>query len=67
MARTKKESTSGTVGKDEICWASYYDADKNLKYVVTSNKDRTMHYLYDGNYNKLGRAKSPLELQEKYM
>lgn len=67
MARTKKESTNCTVGKDEIRWASYYDADKNLKYMITSNKDRTTHYLYDGNYNKLGRAKSPLELQEKYM
>lgn len=67
MARIKKESTNCTVGKDEIRLASYYDADKNLKYMITSNKDRTTHYLYDGNYNKLGRAKSPLELQEKYM
>ena len=67
MARTKKEAAIAEIGKDEIRWVSYYDAEKNLKYVVTSNKDGTMHYLYDGNYNKLGRAKSPLELQEKYM
>ena len=67
MARTKKELTNNVIGKDETRWVSYYDTDGNLQYVVTSNKDRTVYYIYDESYNKLGRGKSPLELQKKYM
>lgn len=67
MARTKSETSDATINKDEVRCASYYDESNKLKYIITSNKDCTMFYIYDGEYNKLGRGKSPLELQEKYM
>ena len=67
MARPKKD-TSGisTINKNEIRWVSVYDIDKALKYIITSNKDRSLYYIYDANFNKLGSAKNPTLLENKY-
>lgn len=67
MPRTKKETTEvGAIGKNEIRRVSAYDTQNNLKYVITSSKDKSMFYIYDKNYNKLGRDKSPLTLERKF-
>ena len=67
MPRTKKDTTKEeTMGKSERAWVSAYDANNNLKYTVTSNKDRSVYYIYDKDFKRLGRGKSPLELERKF-
>lgn len=67
MPRTKKEAAeTGAIGKNEIRWVSAYDPQYNLKYIITSNKDKDMFYIYDKNYKKLGRDRSPLALERKF-
>ena len=63
-----KTNTRGVhkTSKNEICWVSAYDKERKLKYVITSNKDRSMHYIYDANYKKLGSNPNPNVLEEKY-
>lgn len=55
--------------KGETVWAGYYDKDKNLRYIVTSKPSRDFYFLYEnenGVFKKLGRAKSPAELETKF-
>ena len=58
------------IPKTEIQWVGYYDADANLRYVITSKDIRDCYYLYqavgNGEYEKLGKAKEPDKLIEKY-
>ena len=54
------------IGKNETKWVTGLDQHGNLKYIITSNSDRSWYYIYDKDYNKLGKAKTPTELQEKY-
>ena len=56
----------GKIGRNEIKWVSAYDKDHNLKYVITSNKDRTVHFIYDAYMKKLGSNPNPNVLEEKY-
>lgn len=67
MPKTNSNATEvGTIGKNEIRWVSAYDVQRNLKYIITSNKDKSMYYIYDKNYKKLGRDRSPLALERKF-
>ena len=67
MARTKKEpSEMGTISKSETRWVTAYDENYEVKYVITSNKDRSTYYIYDKNLKKLGSSKSPGALEEKF-
>ena len=55
--------------KGEHVWVGYYTKDRNLLFIMTSKESRDFYYLYeriDGNFKKLGRAKSPQELEEKF-
>lgn len=56
--------------KGECVWISYYNEAKELRFVITSKEtSRDYYFLYeivDGEFNKLGRAKSPKELEEKF-
>lgn len=54
------------IGKNEKQWVTCRDQHGNLKYVITSNSERSWYYIYDNNYKKLGKAKAPTELQQKY-
>ncbi len=56
----------GKIGRNEIIWLSGRDNNGNTRYTITSNTDRTQYYIYDKDYNKLGKAKTPTELEEKY-
>ena len=51
-------------------WTSYYNTASELVFVVTSKSPlRDMYFLYevvDGSLTKIGKAKSPLELEEKF-
>lgn len=56
--------------KGEVVWVSYYDAGGALRYILTSKPTREYYYMYevgDGNsLTKLGKSKSPPELEEKF-
>lgn len=56
--------------RGEQVWVSYYNADHELLFILTSKESsREYFYLYelvDGSLKKLGRARSPKELEEKF-
>lgn len=56
--------------KGEIVWASYYDTKGRLIFFITSKPPRDYYFLYeisdDGKPNKLGKGKTPIELEKKY-
>lgn len=54
------------ISKNEIVWLRGQDDDGNLKYVITSNTDKSWYYIYDKDCQKLGKAKTPTELENKY-
>lgn len=55
--------------KNETVWESFYDSSRELKFIITSKSTRDTYYLYelkDGEFKKLGKARTPPELVEKY-
>lgn len=56
--------------KGEKVWVSYYDTTHTLRFIMTTkDKFREFYFLYelvDGEFKKLGRAKSPTELERKF-
>lgn len=55
--------------RGEIVWASYYNADGALRFLITSKPDRESYFLFkvdDGKLTKLGKSKTPAQLIEKY-
>ena len=55
--------------KGEHVWVSYYDTSHKLVFIITSKEARDYYFLYelvDGKFKKLGRAKSPTELENKF-
>lgn len=58
-----------TYPRGEQVWTSYYNSLHELLFIVTSKQTRDFYFLYevvDGAFKKLGKAKSPLELEEKF-
>lgn len=59
-----------TPPKGEIGWVCYYDVNGKPVFILTSKPIRDCFYLYevlsDGKLHRLGRAKTPPELEEKY-
>ena len=57
--------------KGETVWVRYHTQDGILKYIVTTkNGDRSFYYLYelcDSGFKKLGKSKSPMDLERKYV
>lgn len=54
------------ISKNELGWVDGFDHNGNLRYTITSNEDRSWYYIYDANGNRLGKAKTPIELKDKY-
>lgn len=57
--------------KGETVWVSYYSGHggHDLRYIITSKAARDYYFLYeytDGMFKKLGRAKSPTILEDKF-
>lgn len=55
--------------KGEIVWVTYRNTSEEIKYIMTSKPIRDTYYLYelvDGEFKKLGKAKTPLKLEEAY-
>lgn len=58
-----------TYPKGERVWTSYYNSSHELLFIITSKSTRDFYFLYevvDGAFKKIGKAKSPLELEEKF-
>ena len=58
------------IPKSEIAWVTYLNAKGDPAFIMTSKPTREYYYLYeilkDGSLFKLGRARSPTELEEKF-
>ena len=55
--------------KGEIVWTGYYNRSDELLFIVTSKETREFYYLYelvDGEFKKLGKAKTPSELEQRF-
>jgi len=56
--------------KGEKVWVGYYDTQKNLRFIMTSKENnRDFYFLYElvnGEFKKLGKARSPKELEDKF-
>ena len=56
--------------KGERVWVGIYNKDHELMFIITSKESsRDYYFLYelvDGSFKKLGRARSPKELETKF-
>ena len=55
--------------KGEIIWVSYLNRRHGLRFIITSKPIREYYFLYevvDDEFVKLGKAKTPIELEEKF-
>ena len=55
--------------RGERVWTGYYNGAGELLFILTSKETREWYFLYaleDGKFKKLGRAKSPTELESKF-
>ena len=56
--------------KGEHAWMGYYNQEGELMFVLTTKEfDRAWFFMYEnqnGTLKKLGKAKTPSELEEKY-
>lgn len=62
-------SGSILIPKNERLWTTYRDEAGNVRFYVTSTTTRDAYIMYqtaDGRSQKLGRASSPIELENKY-
>lgn len=54
----------------ETVWVRYVDHKQNTMFILTSKESsRDFYFLYeliDGVFKKLGKARSPIELEEKF-
>lgn len=56
--------------KGEIVWVNYHNKEGESSFIITSKPDRDYYFLYevnqDGSVKKLGKAKTPPELEKKF-
>lgn len=54
----------------EILWVTYINNKRDAVCIITSKPSRDFYFLYevldDGTIKKLGKARSPTELEEKF-
>lgn len=54
------------IPSNEKLWLTITDENNNIFY-ITSNKDRSIYYAYSEKDGKLGKAKTPIELEEQFI
>lgn len=55
--------------KGERVWTSYYNSSHELLFIITSKPQREFYFLYeyvDNEFKKLGKSKSPVELEQRF-
>lgn len=57
--------------KNETLWESLWDDNGNLKYIITSNRNRDYYILYKLDkkmiLNNVGKAKTPMDIHRRYL
>lgn len=69
LVRGSKRMSNFKLPKGEIIWETWHDSTHTDRFVVTSKPVRDAYFLYevvDGELKKVGRAKNPYELAEKF-
>lgn len=58
------------IPKGEVLWTRYGDGER-ITHIITSKADRSLYFLYavlpDKALKKLGKAKTPVELEERFL
>lgn len=58
------------IPRGETAWVNYKDKDGRVMFVLTSKAARDFYFMYrvceDGSLTKLGKSKSPPDLEQKY-
>ena len=71
MAKRNTDGADFVFPKGETVWVQYHAAGGALRYILTSKAgDRNTYYVYEligGAFQKLGRGRSPVELEEKFV
>ena len=55
--------------RGEDVWTRYHTISGDLMFIMTAKSQRDFYYIYefkDGEFHKLGRSKSPLDLEKKF-
>lgn len=55
--------------KGETVWVEYQNRNHDTLFILTSKETRDMYFLYElvnGVFKKLGKAKEPPELEQKF-
>lgn len=55
--------------KNELKWTVYTNIHEEVVFRMTSNLSREIYYLYeliDNEFKKVGRGRTPIELEEKF-
>lgn len=55
--------------KTEIRWTIYNNTNHEIRFIITSKVSRDIYYLYevvDNKFQKIGKGKTPYELEEKF-
>lgn len=55
--------------KNELIWFHYFNSNHVFMFLSTSSQSRDWYYLYefkDGRLIKLGKGRSPIELEERF-
>lgn len=62
--------TVNGIPRTERIWVQYTVSNGNVYYITSKENDRSYYFLYKMENNKavkLGKAKSPLDLESKYI
>lgn len=70
MSETKNTKDKYVYPKGERVWVKYCNEKQELMFIVTTKEStKDFYYLYefkDGKFKKLGKSRSPRELEEKF-
>lgn len=54
----------------EIIWVTKINEQQKISHIITSKPSREFYFIYElrgGTFVKLGKAKSPLDLEKKFL
>lgn len=64
-----KKDTINKIPDNEIVWVEYLTKEHESQFLITSKESRDTYFLYavlDNGYKRVGKAISPIALEEKY-
>lgn len=52
--------------KGETVWCTHTKSANKIFYITSKENDRSMYFLYDKDWNKIGKNSNPLEFRKLY-